>query len=86
MFLPKKGQKATWDDPRGATRPSHHGQARPAPSVRLGMVRGPLAPALALPPTTASSFPKKHFHLAQTRVLAVLPRDFRSHCSAHLFS
>ena len=76
MFSRKMGQRATWADPGGATMPPHLVWARPGSWPRLDMVWGPPGPSLTLPPTTASPCTKKHFHLAQTRDLAVLPRDF----------
>ena len=85
MFSRKMGQRATWDDPGGPTMPPHLVWAWPGSWPRLDMVWGPPGPSLTLPPTTASSLPAKLFHLAQSRVLAVLPRKFRSPCSAHPF-
>jgi hypothetical protein len=45
---------------------------------------GPPGPPLTSPPATSFSYPKYPHSIAQAHVLAVLARDFRSPCSAHL--
>jgi hypothetical protein len=45
---------------------------------------GPPGPRLILPPAIPLSPMRKHHSIAQTRVLSVLARNFRSPCSAHL--
>ena len=83
MFLRKMGR-----EPPGMTQGGHHATTPCVGTAWLlaapGHGVGPPGPPLALPPTAASSLPTKHFHLVQTRVFAVLPREFQSPCSAHL--
>ena len=75
MFMYKMGQRGTWDNPGGP--PCHHTmwwRGHKLGHAKAGC--GPPGPPLAPPPATSLSLPTKHTTPAQTRVLAVLARDF----------
>jgi hypothetical protein len=68
-------QRGTWDTLGGPTMTPHHMVARPGPGHAVAWCGAP-SPPLTSPPATLFSYPKYIHSMAQTRVLAVLARDF----------